>query len=145
MKATLPDGTLFEGSAEEFLIIHPPSTAHGNGHKPMNVEVGGDSGVWTEKRARLFWDSLDPRHGGGDQKKLLQFLMDKGGRGSEGDVRKHLGINKGQELAGVLANLSRNARREAKDEHVKAVVRTYDKGTRVYHIPDDLLRFLKQF
>ncbi len=145
MKATLPDGTQFEGTAEEFRIIHPPHTGSVNGHKAMKPEVGGESGVWTEKRARLFWDNLDPRHGGGDQKKLLQFLMDKGGRASEGDVRKHLGINKGQELAGVLANLSRNARREAKEDHVKAVVRTYDKGTRVYHIPDELLKFLNQF
>jgi hypothetical protein len=32
MKATLPDGTLFEGTAEEFKIIHDP-TAKINGHK----------------------------------------------------------------------------------------------------------------
>lgn len=145
MKATLPDGTVFEGTADEFRIIHPPSTGYANGHRGMRAEPSADSGVWTEKRARLFWENLDPRHGGGDQKKLLQFLMDKGGRASEIDVRKHLGISKGQELAGVLANLSRNARREAKDDHVKAVRRTYDKGTRVYNIPDDLLKFLKQF
>lgn len=143
MKATLPDGTLFEGTPEEFLIIHQPS--HGNGHKVVKADLSSGSGIWTEKRARLFWDNLDPRHGGGDQKKLLQFLMDKGGRASEGDVRKHLSISKGQELAGVLANLSRNARREAKDDDVKAVIRTYEKGTRVYHIPEDLLQFLKHF
>lgn len=143
MKATLPDGTLFEGTAEEFKIIHPPSVGAANGHGAIKADGGGDPGVWTEKRARLFWDNLDPRHGGGDQKKLLQLLIDKGGRASEVEVRKHLAINKGQELAGVLANLSRNARREAKDDHVKAVVRTYDRGSRVYHIPNDLLKFLK--
>jgi hypothetical protein len=143
VKATFPDGTVFDGTPEEFLVIrgHVPGT---NGQQNAAKVVGG-AGIWTEKRARLFWDNLDPRHGGGDQKKLLQFLLDKGGRASEGDVRKHLGINKGQELAGVLANLSRNARREANDDDVKAVIRTYDKGTRIYHIPDDLFQFLKQF
>jgi hypothetical protein len=74
-----------------------------------------------------------------------QGVAAKGGRANETEVRKHLGITKGQELAGVTANLSRNARREAKDGAVKAVVRIYDKGTRVYCIPDDLLQFLKQF
>ncbi len=142
MKATFPDGTVFDGTPEEFLVIRQHSGA-ANGHKNGTKAVS--TGVWTEKRARSFWDNLDPRHGGGDQKKLLQFLMDKGGRANEGDVRRHLGINKGQELAGVLANLSRNARREAKDDDIKAVVRTYDKGTRIYHIPDELLQFLRQF
>lgn len=145
MKATLPDGTLFEGTAEEFRIIHPPAGGSLNGHSPVKAEAFGESGVWTEKRARLFWDNLDPRHGGGAQRKLLQFLRDKAGRASEGEVRKHLGISKGQELAGVLANLSRNARREAKDDNVKAVVRAYDNGSRIYHIPDDLLKFLRHF
>jgi hypothetical protein len=80
-----------------------------------------------------------------NQKKLLQLLIDKGGRANETEVRKHLGITKGQELAGVTANLSRNARREAKDDGVKAVKRVYEKGVRIYYIPDDLLQFLKQF
>ena len=143
MKATFPDGTVFDGTPEEFLVIRQ-HTITTNGHKGATKVLAG-AGIWNEKRARLFWDNLDPRHAGGDQKKLLQFLMDKGGRASEGDVRKHLGINKGQELAGVLANLSRNARREAKDDDVKAVVRTYDKGARIYQIPDELHQFLKQF
>lgn len=142
MKATLPDGTLFEGTAEEFKIIHDP-TIKVNGHKPAEVATGTD--VWNEKKARSFWNSLDIRHGGGRQKKLLQFLMSNGGRTTEDDLQKHLGI-KGQKLAGVLANLSRNARREAKDDDVKVVVRIYDgKGGRIYYIPDDILKFLKQF
>jgi hypothetical protein len=143
MKATLPDGTILDGTQEEILFIRQHLGAV-NGHKNAMKAVNG-TGIWTEKRARSFWDTLDPRHGGGNQKKLLQLLIDKGGRANETEVRKHLGITKGQELAGVTANLSRNARREAKDDDVKAVVRIYDKGTRVYCIPEDLLQFLKQF
>ena len=142
MKATFPDGTLFEGTTDEYLAIrgHVSVGASKNGAKATDV-----SGVWTEKKARHFWDSLDPRHNGGDQKKLLRFLMDNGGKAHEDEVRKHLGTKKGQELAGILANLSRNARREAKDDDVKAVVRTYQNGDRIYSIPQDLLQFLKQF
>jgi hypothetical protein len=71
--------------------------------------------------------------------------MDKGGRANEAEVRKHLGITKGQELAGITANLYRNDRREAKDNDAKAVIRTYDNGTRIYHVVDELLQFLKRF
>jgi hypothetical protein len=142
MKAILPDGTMFEGTAEEFKIIHDP-TIKINGHKPAEASTGTD--VWNEKKARSFWNSLDIRHDGGRQKKLLQFVMSNDGRTNEDDLQKHLGI-KGQKLAGVLANLSRNARREAKDDDVKVVVRIYDgKGGRIYYIPDDILKFLKQF
>jgi hypothetical protein len=142
VKATFPDGTVFDGSPEEFLIIRNGGGGATNGHKHRPV-VG--AGLWTEKKAQAFWNNLDPRNSGGDQKKLLQFLRDKGGRANEAEVRKHLGITKGQQLAGVLANLSRNARREAKDDDVKAVIRTYDKGVRIYSIPDELLQFIKQF
>jgi hypothetical protein len=144
MKATFPDGTMFDGTPEEFLVIRNQMPGAVNGHKNAAKDVHG-TGVWTEKRARRLWESLDPRHDGGDQKKLLRFLIENGGRAKEGDLRKHLGIKKGQELAGVLANLSRNARREAKDDDVKAVVRVYEHGIRVYYIPDDLLQFLRQF
>ncbi len=143
MKATFPDGTLFEGTAEEFLTIRNQSD--GNGHKPAS-KASDPEQVWSEKKARKLWDSIDVRHGGGNQKKLLNFLMSNGGHATEDEVRKHLNIKKGQELAGVLANLSRNARREAKDDDVKVVVREYNaKHMRVYRIPDDILQFLKQF
>jgi len=142
MKATFPDGTVFDGTPEEFLVIRSQSS--GNGHQ-KHANIASDS-VWSEKRARKLWDSLDVRHGGGNQKKLLTFLIGNGGHATEDEVRKHLGIKKGQELAGVLANLSRNARREAKDEDVKVVTRIYNaKHERVYRIPDEVLQFLKNF
>jgi hypothetical protein len=141
MKATLPDGTLFEGTTDEFLIIRDHSV--GNGHKPAS---NLSTAVWNEKRARKLWDSIDVRHGGGNQKKLLNFLLSNGGHATEDEVRKHLSIKKGQQLAGILANLSRNARREAKEDDIKIVVREYNaKHMRVYRIPDDVLQFLKQF
>lgn len=72
--------------------------------------------------------------------------MSNGGHATEDEVRKHLSIKKGQALAGILANVSRNARREAKDDDVKVVVREYNaKHMRFYRIPDEILQFLKRF
>ena len=140
MKATLHDGTLFEGTTDEFLIIRDHSSK--NGHK---IPASTSNTVWNEKKARKFWDSLDVRHGGGNQKKLLVFLISNGGHATEHEVRKHLGTT-GQKLKGILANLSRNASREAKDDDVRVVVREYDaKYARVYRVPDDVLQFLKGF
>jgi|SRR5579859_1890310 len=145
MKATFPDGTVFDGTPEEFLIIRNQSPMAANGHKAMTKAANGTS-VWTEKRARAFWDSLDPLNGGGKQKKILLFLIENGGRATEKEVWKHLDIEKGQELAGVLANITRNARREAHDDEIRAVQWAYsDKHDAYYFIPNDLLSFLKQF
>lgn len=143
MKATLPDGTLFEGTPEEFLVIRSQPSI-GNGHK---IALKGNTGssVWNEKKAREFWNSLDVWHGGGRQKKLLRFLVKNGGRATENEVWTFLGIKKGQELAGVLANITRNARREAKDDDVRAVTWEFDDQNEChYYIPEDLLQFLKQ-
>jgi hypothetical protein len=141
MKATFPDGTLFEGTTEEYITIRNHSVV-GNGQKPTAKPI--NSSDWNERRARAFWESLDIWHNGGRQKKLLEFLIKNGGRATEGEVWKELSIEKGQELAGVLANLTRNARRETNDR-VKATHWIRDpKG--VFHccISDDLLQFLKE-
>src|SRR5580700_9955112 len=99
MKATFADGTLFEGTTDEFLAIRFHSSAAANGHKTIAEQINGSD--WTQKTARAFWDSLDRRHGGGQQKKLLVFLIKKNGSATEDEVWKHLDIEQGQELAGV--------------------------------------------
>lgn len=144
MKATFPDGTVFEGTTEEYLAIRDHSTHAGNGNKTTPKPTNGSEG-WNEKRARAFWEYLDVWHNGGRQKKLLRFLLDNGGRATEDDVWKHLGVKKGQELAGVLANITRNARRETKNENAKVVGWMRDaRGISYYYILEDILQFLKQ-
>ena len=143
MKATFLDGTVFEGTPEEYLAIRKESAAT-NGHKAGSKTTNVAS-VWDERKAREFWNSLDVWNAGGRQKKLLEFLIKNGGRATEDEVRKHLGIRKGQELAGVLANITRNARRETKNGHVRAVGWTFDaKHVCHYYIPDEVLQFLKE-
>ncbi len=141
MKATFPDGTLFEGTTEEYLAIRDHSSVASNGHKPTVKLV--NSSEWTEKKARAFWESLDIYNNGGRQKKLLEFLIKNGGRATENEVWNELNIKKGQELAGVLANLTRNARRETNDK-VRVVRWARDAKGFYYYIPEDIMQFLKQ-
>src|SRR5271156_3436396 len=98
MKATFADGTLFEGTTEEFLAIRDHAPAADNVHKPTTKLV--NTSDWTEKKARAFWESLDIYNNGGRQKKLLEFLIKNGGRATESEIWKELEIKKGQELAG---------------------------------------------
>src|SRR5690242_12781404 len=106
MKATFPDGTIFESTPDEYLAIR----THPNTPNRHTVPTTGTvPSAWNEKKVRQFWDSLDAWHGGGRQQKLIKFLMNNGGKATENEVWEHLGIEKGQQLAGVLANITRNA------------------------------------
>ncbi|SRR6266851_6072567 len=144
MKATFLDGTVFEGTTEEYLAIRGHSAHAGNGDKSTARPTNG-SEYWNEKKARAFWDYLDVWNNGGRQKKVLHFLINNGGRATEDEVWKHLGVKKGQELAGVLANITRNARRETKNPNAKVVGWMRDaKGISYYYILEDILQLLKQ-
>ena len=144
MKATFTDGTVFEGTPEEFLAIRNQSPS-ANGQKG-GLKGNGIPSAWSDKKAREFWNSLDIWHGGGRQKKLLKSMIQNGGRMTEKEVWTLLGIKKGQELAGVLANITRNARRESKNDDIRAVAWEFDEKHEChYYIPDDLLQLLKTF
>jgi hypothetical protein len=147
MKATFPDGTVFEGTPEEFNAIRGYSGAEKNGlATAAKVSSAGTPQFWNAANAGAFWNSLDTRHNGGKQKRLLQFLLKKGGRATYDEVTNHLGVKNGQQLAGVLANISRNARRETEYKKALAVDWKSDgKGGGFYYIPHDLLQFLKSF
>ncbi len=118
MKAKLPDGTLLEGTSDEvssaYLAIQgkpnvaPVAADVANGHKG-NGQVDGQHGaaVWTTKRAEALWNWLY-----GDQRKLMKFLLDKGGMASQAEIMNHLALKKGNELAGLRSCITRNARRE---------------------------------
>ena len=144
MKATFPDGTLFEGTPEEFNIIRGHSGAAQTSHTVAKPISSGDPQFWNAANAEAFWNSLDPQHNGGKQKKVLRFLIKKGGRATFQEVQSHLGVESGQELAGVLANITRNARRETDYKKAIAIDWKHDgEGKGFYCIPDDLLPFLK--
>ena len=144
MKATFPDGTLFEGTPEEFNAIRGSLGVTQNGHTTSPKATSkGDPQFWNAVNAETFWNSLDPRRGGGNQKKALQFLIKNGGRATYKELKTHMGFE-GQRLAGVLANITRNARRETEYAKALAIDWKHDgTGSGFYFIPDDLLTFLK--
>jgi len=109
MKATLSDGTILDGSFEEITTaIGALRDKFANGHKQgINADKQPNAVVWTPKRAEEFWDALY-----GKQKELVQFLLDKGGNSSLKEVKQHLGLTKGVQVAGLLSGITRNARRE---------------------------------
>ena len=112
MKAILDNGTVLEGTPEEiaeFNAIREHATSNGTARRIGDPSSGGvvRSLVWTEARARAFWNWVD-----GDQKKLLRFMLKRGGRATLDELKHHLEKKTGSGVAGVLANISRNARRE---------------------------------
>ena len=48
----------------------------------------------------------------GDQERLVDYLIEKGGFAPTEDILKHLGFKEGNQLAGIRSSLTRNARRE---------------------------------
>ncbi len=92
MKATFPDGTLFEGTTDEYIAIRDHSGVARNGHK--STAKLANSSDWNERKARAFWESLDIWNNGGRQKKLLEFLIKSGGRATEDQVWEELKIKK---------------------------------------------------
>jgi len=146
MKATFPDGTVFEGTPEEFVTVRAHSTTIKNAYRSSAKIGDGNPPLWDETKARRFWDSLDPRRKGGKQRKVLEFLIKHNGRGTPDQLRDHLGIEgePGQKLAGVLANITRNARRETKSDEALVVDWMADGKGGCYFIPDGVLQLLKK-
>jgi hypothetical protein len=127
MKATLPNGTVLDGSPEEvrealqFLLGNITTHVSANaGVAGNHVANGSSATVWTLQRAEALWNCLY-----GDQKKLIQYLLLKG-TASVPEIIKHLGMKKGAALAGVRSSLTRNARRVT--EYKKANVINWTPG-----------------
>ena len=126
MKATLPNGIVLEGPAEEvtkalqaiqgeLASAQTTPLIENNNHAANGNDQHGEV-IWTQKRAQAFWSCLY-----GDQQKLIRFLLDKDGSALQEDVMKHLGLKKGNSLAGVRSCITRNARRETDNKKAKVI------------------------
>jgi hypothetical protein len=143
MHIKFPDGAVAECTPEEFAAIRHllgGATQKSGGAAQRLTE--GNPQIWDETSARAFWDSLDPN---GRQKKILVFLIRRNGRAGLDELMNLLGVKKGQALAGVLANISRNARRETGNRKALVVDWMSDGKGGCYYIPDGVLQFLKHF
>jgi hypothetical protein len=88
------------------------------------------------------------KHIRGDQKKIVEFLMSRGGKATRKDLQDHLGFPRGPKLAGVLANITRNAQRITKYKDAKFVEKFEEekngKLIRGYYIPQALFDLLQR-
>jgi hypothetical protein len=103
--------------------------------------AGGESDVWSDETVRAFWNSLDRRHNGGRQQKLLRLMVKQEGKATLNEVTQHLKVEPSK-LRGVLANITRNARRETGFEKALVVDWANEKGG-YYFVPDIVLRLLR--
>lgn len=139
MKATLTNGAVLEGTAEEFRAVFGQDL-------PAKVS-DGDGGVslWNEAMVRELWESL----GSQNQRKVVKHLLAHDGRGTYEDLKKLLGFagsEGGIKLAAVLANITRNCRRISGYDKAKIVEwnRSDDQGNGYYYIPEGVLQLLRK-
>jgi hypothetical protein len=143
MRINFPDGMVAECTPEEFKAIrHLLGGTVQSGQEASTKPTNGNPQIWNETSARLFWDSLDPI---GRQKKVLLFIIKRNGRATHDELMNLLGVKSGQALAGVLANISRNARRETGVKKARVVDWMSDGKGGCYYIPDGVLQLLKHF
>ncbi|HZE73020.1 MAG TPA: hypothetical protein VE135_26210 [Pyrinomonadaceae bacterium] len=116
VKLTVPlgDGRVmtYEGTEQEVMNI---GKAYENGSAPVDTGTKVEIVVWTKQSARTFVDLLY-----GDQHKLLQFLVQRGGAAPYADVEAYMGY-RGQRLAGVLSSLTRNAKKATAMEQARVL------------------------
>ena|SRR5438874_8469026 len=136
---------LLEGTPQEIAEYQRISGQVPTAQRSVGTANGSGSGsphIWNEETANAFWNSLDRHNNGGRQKKLLCFMIKHEGRATAGELLKQLKIDT-TVLRGLLANLTRNARRETGYNKALAVEWATDKGG-YYYIPEALFDLLKQ-
>lgn len=100
--------------------------------------------LWTRERLAELWSNAS-----GKQKRLLKLIIvSKDGRIPIAEAQKHLGLKPGPAIAGVLANITRNARRITKYSEARLVDWSKEEKGGVttwwYQIPDPVLTMLRQ-
>lgn len=144
MKATLSNGTVLEGEPHEVAkAIRELGGAASSGPASAGAvreQHAADTQVaWTETTVRNFWHWLY-----GDQKKLMEFLLKKKTSVSIDDIKDHLALKTGNQLAGILSCITRNARRET--GYYKAMAYGYElkDGVWYYFVRPEVVDILKK-
>jgi hypothetical protein len=146
--------TMFEGSPDELaeLLERMPqlvpatvgqaAAATATAEKvPATVAVSVNPvfTVWTKEKVEEMWRNIY-----GDQRKLVSYLISKNGKATISDVNKHLGFERGPQIAGVLSSITRNARRITKYRLARFVDDWFGDKDWGYKLPDNVLGFLRE-
>jgi hypothetical protein len=142
MKATLSNGTVLEGEPKELAeaikeLSGPPSSIPSNS-VPAVGNIADAQVAWKEKTVGSFWNCL---YGG--QKKLMQLLLKKPGASVE-DIKNHLGLKTGNQVAGLLSCITRNARRETGFDEAMAYSYELKEGGWHYSVRPEVVEILKK-
>lgn len=144
MKATLSNGTILEGQPSEIAkaimemgdvqSTFPTSEPSVHRRHASETQV-----VWTEAAVREFWNWLY-----GNQKKLMELLLKKKGSVSLDEIKERLGLNTGNQVAGILSCITRNARRETGYDQAMAYGYELKDGVWHYFVRPELIQILKK-
>jgi hypothetical protein len=145
MKATLENGVVVEGTAEELadlireLGIEPrePGRLLQRGGA---VDASTKPIDWSEVSARSLWNRFSS-----DQKKLILFLM-KGNRVTLNELQRHLGKQDGIDVAGPLTAITKYVRQETGHPEARAIETVRDEhNNKCYQLVPEILDLLKEF
>ena len=84
-----------------------PNTKNPNG-KPL--EVPSNESRWTTKRAKDFFGYID-----GNQRKLIDLLLNNADGQTDAQLLRHLSLDSGKALGGVMAGAAKNAKKVGAD------------------------------
>ena len=118
----------------------PGLPSNGSGANANSSLVSPKVAVWTRERVTEMWNCLY-----GAQRKLVQLILDKGGKLDVADAQKHLGFGRGPKIAGVLSSITRNARRITKYKEARFVEDWIDEKHHSwgYRLPQHILATLQ--
>ena len=144
MKALLFEGS--PGEIAELLERMPQLNSLAQAVSPRDsAPASSPSGfsLWTAEKVAKIWSEMY-----GDQKKLVEFIVAKGGKVAVTEAQRHLGLKRGPAIAGVVSSITRNARRITKYREARLVdhgVAERNGSTAwCYRIPDPVLALLRQ-
>ena len=138
---------IYEGTYDELVKIGEEFVARAGGLVASNADAAqlaamqavpaNNSRRWTDSTARRLLSLLY-----GDQAKLVELLLQKGGAVKYADIEKQLGLG-AQKLAGVLSSLTRNAQKATGDRLARLVDwRLSADGKQEYYIDPNALPLL---
>lgn len=144
MRATLSNDTVLEGEPGEIAaalreIGGDSTNAAVGGERHPEVASANAQVVWTETSVRNFWHWLY-----GDQKKLMEYLLKKNTSVSIEEIKGKLGLKTGNQVAGVLSSITRNARRETGYKKAMAYGYELKEGVWHYFVRPELVEILKK-
>ncbi len=145
MKAIFLEGSPDEISraAKELGLVVPQTKSSGSVPKASNGTTNGTTVAqkWSERAIDRFVDYI-----WGNQIDLVKFILREEERATKKSIMKHFKFTKGQQLAGVLSGMTRNAIGATNDDEAKFILSDWNdaEDDYVYFIDPEALDLIKK-